>query len=156
MTTTRNAREFREIAQSDVGKGLFYAFGRTWMTSGFIGRILPGDVGKRVYLNGDELQVENDEQRAKRLARGGLVRHDVRHEVALVDSAAMRSWHMMYLGAFVALRIDNVEMAQELALTTFADEEVTRAIAMMRDGKPGDRVYPALEWLREQRAKAKR
>jgi hypothetical protein len=33
-----------------------------------IGRVQPGDVGKRVYRVGDILQVENDDQRAARLA----------------------------------------------------------------------------------------
>jgi len=31
-----------------------------------LGRILPGDLGKRVYLTGSIIQIENDEQRAKR------------------------------------------------------------------------------------------
>ena len=47
----------------------FIAFGRVWMALDFIGRILPGDVGKRVYQVGGILQVENDEQRARRLAK---------------------------------------------------------------------------------------
>lgn len=59
-------RPFREITSDDIGKTTFRAFGKSWLVSGFIGRVLPGDVGKRVYLVGDILQVENDEQRAKR------------------------------------------------------------------------------------------
>ena len=59
-------RQYREITEDDVGKSLFAAFGRTWPTSGFMGRILSIDVGKRVYLVGDILQVENDEQRTER------------------------------------------------------------------------------------------
>jgi len=61
-------RPYREITTADIGKSTFHAFGKAWQTSGFIGRILPGDVGKRVYLVGDILQVENDEQRDKRLS----------------------------------------------------------------------------------------
>lgn len=59
-------RRFREITTRDVGRALFSAFGRQWPVSGWIGHIGPRDVGKRVYLVGDVLQVENDEQRATR------------------------------------------------------------------------------------------
>ncbi len=59
-------REYRSITTEDVGKSLFKAFGRTWSTSGFIGRILSGDVGKHVYLVENNLQVESDEQRDRR------------------------------------------------------------------------------------------
>ena len=52
----------REITKYDVGKMVFNAIGRSWLTVNFIGRILPQDVGKRVYLVGDILQVENKEQ----------------------------------------------------------------------------------------------
>lgn len=62
-------RPYRDIAADDVGKWLFGAFGRRWPVSSFIGRIMPHDVGKRVYLVGDILQVENDEQRDARMAR---------------------------------------------------------------------------------------
>lgn len=33
-----------------------------------MGRLLPGDIGKRVYRVGDIIQVENDDQRATRHA----------------------------------------------------------------------------------------
>lgn len=59
-------REFVEIEATDVDSETFRAFGRNWPVCDFIGRILPGDVGKRVYLMRGILQVENDEQRAKR------------------------------------------------------------------------------------------
>ena len=60
-------REYREITQADVGKVLFPAFGRKWAVSEFIGRIMPQDVGKRVYkVAPDMVQVENNEQRARR------------------------------------------------------------------------------------------
>lgn len=54
------------LAPDDVGRSTLHAYGRTWMVSSFMGRVLPGDVGKRVYLVGDVLQVENDEQRSAR------------------------------------------------------------------------------------------
>ena len=59
-------RQFVTIAQADVERPFFKAFGRSWPASDFIGRVLPGDVGKRVYLVGDILQVENEEQRTRR------------------------------------------------------------------------------------------
>ena len=64
---------FVTIGAEDVGKATIKAFGQTWLVSSFIGKIFPGDVGKRVYRAatnaGDSfiLQVENDEQRDKRL-----------------------------------------------------------------------------------------
>jgi hypothetical protein len=60
--------KFYELTKADVGKSQHRIFGRVWRVSDWIGRVLPHDVGKRVYLSGDILQVENDEQRAKRLA----------------------------------------------------------------------------------------
>ena len=67
-------RPFYEIGPRDVGKTLLHMFGGPVQTSSFIGRVLPCDVGKRVYavatVGGDyTLQVENDSQRAARLAR---------------------------------------------------------------------------------------
>lgn len=62
-------RQYREISTQDVEQPFFKAFGQVWPTSGFIGRVLRQDVGKRVYLVGGILQVENDEQRAMRLAK---------------------------------------------------------------------------------------
>ena len=37
--------------------------------SGLMGRVLPIDIGKRIYDVGGVLQVENNEQRDKRLAK---------------------------------------------------------------------------------------
>lgn len=54
------------LTTEDVGQPIIHAFGQTWMVDGFIGKILPGDVGKRVYIVGEILQVENDEQRDAR------------------------------------------------------------------------------------------
>ena len=64
-------RQFVTIEQADVERPFFKAFGRSWPTSNFIGRVLPGDISKRVYLVGDILQVESEEQRARRGVEGG-------------------------------------------------------------------------------------
>jgi hypothetical protein len=65
-----------EIVASDVGRATIHAFGRPWQVSTFLGQVLPGDVGKRVYRTRDHadvsdvsdvLQVENNEQRDRRL-----------------------------------------------------------------------------------------
>lgn len=64
--------KFVEITAEHVNKSLFTAFGQTWPVSGFIGRVLPQDVGKRVYYVGGCLEVESDAQRAARLVRGAL------------------------------------------------------------------------------------
>ncbi len=53
------------IAASDVGKPTITFGGVSWLVSSFLGQILPGDVGKRVFLNRGTLQIEN-KQRAKR------------------------------------------------------------------------------------------
>ena len=65
--TEPKSREYREITPADVGRSLFKAFGRQWPVSGFIGRIMPADVGKRVYRTGDRVvSVESAEQFQKR------------------------------------------------------------------------------------------
>jgi len=67
--------DYYELRAKDVGKPWLHAFGYVWPVSGFIGRILPQDVGKRVYWRGNTkynrgiLQVENNEQRNARTAR---------------------------------------------------------------------------------------
>jgi hypothetical protein len=67
-------RPFYEIGPHDVGKATLHMFGGMVPADAFIGRVLPCDVGKRVYavatIGGDyTLQVENDSQRAARLAK---------------------------------------------------------------------------------------
>ena len=59
--------------------------------------------------------------------------------------------HGMYLGAFIALDIVNIRMASDLAELTRSTDEATKAILIMRASQQGDRVWPALEWLRGQR-----
>lgn len=61
------------LNESDIGKPIIHAFGQAWLTSNFIGQVLSCDVGKRVYLRSGILQVENDEQRFRRL-QGELMR----------------------------------------------------------------------------------
>ncbi len=57
-----------ELTADHVGKALIHAFDRNWSVSSFIGRVLPGDVGKRVYLvSRDTLQAESHEQFHRRL-----------------------------------------------------------------------------------------
>ena len=60
-------KPYYELKASDIGQHTIRAFGRTWLTQNFMGQVLPGDVGKRVYQFNDILQVENDEQRERRL-----------------------------------------------------------------------------------------
>ena len=59
-------RPFYTITQQDVGRSFLLVFGRTWMVQDFLGRVMPRDVGKRVYevtTSGlSILAVENDEQ----------------------------------------------------------------------------------------------
>ena len=57
------------LTEDDVNRWLLRAFGRQWPVSWFMGRITDRDVGKRVYLRGGILQVENDEQLARRLGQ---------------------------------------------------------------------------------------
>lgn len=63
----RARRPFVTITEADRHRPFFRAFGTVWLKSSFIGRILPGDVGKRVYLVDGILQVENDAQRERRV-----------------------------------------------------------------------------------------
>lgn len=51
-------RYVRTIESDEIGKSL-----------PFFGRVLPNDVGKRIYLSDGILQYENDEQRDKRRER---------------------------------------------------------------------------------------
>jgi len=59
-------RRYVEIEERHVGEPLLRAFGKLWPVSSFIGWIRAKDVGKRVYLVDGILQVENDDQLAKR------------------------------------------------------------------------------------------
>ena len=62
-----------ELTKEDVGQPIIHAFEQVWMVDAFMGQILPGDVGKRVFVVKDStdkfdfLQVENNEQRDDRL-----------------------------------------------------------------------------------------
>ena len=60
-------RPFYTIKTEDVARANLRAFGRVWPVSGFLGRVLESDIGKRVYLNPSGfVQVENDSQRDQR------------------------------------------------------------------------------------------
>lgn len=56
-----------ELKESDVGKRFLKFGGQHLRLSGIMGVVLPNDVGKRLYKRGDIYQVENDEQRDRRL-----------------------------------------------------------------------------------------
>ena len=56
------------LTSEDVGKAHIHVFGQMWPVSRFLGRVMNCDVGKRVYLRGGVLQVENQEQHAARMA----------------------------------------------------------------------------------------
>jgi hypothetical protein len=58
----RTASNYYEIQPGDVGQSVIRSFGYAWSVTGFIGRILPMDVGKRVYMRNRVLQVESNEQ----------------------------------------------------------------------------------------------
>ncbi len=63
---------FRTITPNDVRRPSFRAFGQAWPVVDFMGEIQPRDVGKRVYLVDDIVQVENDEQFRDRMRKQGL------------------------------------------------------------------------------------
>lgn len=70
----RRLNIYYTIQSDDVGSAFLYAFHGVWIVSSFMGQILPGDVGKRVYLCSSVagprmLAVENDEQFKRRLER---------------------------------------------------------------------------------------
>lgn len=94
-SVSMKTESYYEITKKDIGRRTIKAFGKTWRCEEFIGRILPGDVGKRVFRRGEIVQVENDEQRAKRLdLRGESLRAaapDLLEAVeALLDAYAPR------------------------------------------------------------------
>lgn len=60
---------FYTITHADVSSFAIRAFGKVWPAVDFIGRVMLQDIGKRVYLRGEILQVENHKQFAARLAR---------------------------------------------------------------------------------------
>lgn len=60
-------REFYTVQHADVGKRFLRLFGRLRLVD-CLGQVLPMDIGKRIYLVGDVLQVENTEQFRRRLA----------------------------------------------------------------------------------------
>lgn len=65
------ARAFYTLTAADVGRHTLRIFGRNVPASHFIGQVLPGDVGKRCYDVDGIVQVENEAQRAARVASSG-------------------------------------------------------------------------------------
>lgn len=67
-------RHVHTIGPEDVGRHSHKIAGRSWLVSDWIGRVLPSDIGKRVFLTEDctgrgILSVENDVQRDRRISR---------------------------------------------------------------------------------------
>tara|TARA_Y100000310_G_scaffold300947_1_gene336994 strand:- start:32 stop:247 length:216 start_codon:yes stop_codon:yes gene_type:complete len=67
---------FHTIHEGNINQPFLRIFGGVWPVSGFLGRILPSDVGKRIYLRGGILQAENNQQRRKRWDREGYMLED--------------------------------------------------------------------------------
>ena len=85
---TSAARNHYTITRADVGKAFLRAFGCAWPMSAVLGRVLAQDVGKRLYRvrradgMSDILQVENEAQRAARLAHEPERCHEIVHSWA--------------------------------------------------------------------------
>lgn len=60
-------------------------------------------------------------------------------------------WNGMYTGALIALDVQSLKRAPELAELTRTDGEAWAAIAIMRRSTAPDRVELAIEWLRMRR-----
>lgn len=65
------------LRKEDIGARTIHVDGRPYCLPPVLGFVLPRDVGKRLYINKDEvgmldaLSVENDEQRDRRLGWSG-------------------------------------------------------------------------------------
>jgi hypothetical protein len=68
-------------------------------------------------------------------------------------SPFMRAAHLCYYGAFLALGIQNLDVAADLARVTRTEDELVQAVARLRGAvHANDRVWPVLNWLRELRS----
>jgi hypothetical protein len=87
---------------------------------------------------------------------GTTLRHAAQRtaEKGSQDAIAAYGYQMMYLGAFAALNIKNGVMLFALVDLTRSDAEAAEVVARLRDAKEGDRVWPALAYLRALRAGA--
>ena len=86
-----DSRHVRTLTEADATtqRVLIKAGGRTfWLRESF-GPILRNDVGKRVYLVGDILQVENDAQRDARL---GSNDNDLDEQVEHAQRVSQQEW----------------------------------------------------------------
>ncbi len=75
-----------------------------------------------------------------------------------------QGWHMMYLGALIALDINDSDAAKTLSGITSSDEEAITAITRIRHASISERaaaerkqpsgnpLFPAFQYLREERA----
>ena len=60
-------RPYYTITEQDINKRFLKVFGKTWSLSDLCGHIMSIDVGKRIYLVKNILQIENQEQFENRL-----------------------------------------------------------------------------------------
>lgn len=65
--------------------------------------------------------------------------------------ASMSTFEAMYRGALIALDVSSLRMAPWLGRLTRTEGEAWAVIALMRKAPAGDRVRPAIEWLRARR-----
>lgn len=59
-------RGYYTLTEADVGMATIRCFGKIWLVADFLGRVLPQDVGKRVYSVMGIIQAENEYQEAER------------------------------------------------------------------------------------------
>ncbi len=59
-------RGYYVLTEADVGRPTIRCFGKVWIVADFLGRVLPQDVGKRVYRVMGIIQAENEHQKAER------------------------------------------------------------------------------------------
>lgn len=149
-------REHYTISQEDVGKPWIMAFGKTWQVLDFMGRILPGDVGKRIYrvpcndpTANSILQVENDASRDARVKAQVLAEYE-RHSMPRAILGSIRLDHVN-VPDLVAQLIDFMMMfgvnldfyvSDNMLKITTTDHPVQRLEA-------AEKNYVALDLIRE-------
>lgn len=85
-----NRAEYYTITANDIGKTSFWFHGFQRFTD-VIGRVLPQDIGKRIYERNGVMQVENQEQFEKRIA---AEMHDNAEREAIMSG---RSFSQVYI-----------------------------------------------------------
>lgn len=63
----------------------------------------------------------------------------------------VRLYEVVYTGALMALRVKALDNARELASLTRNNADLAAAIEVMAAAREGDRVWPALDFLRRLR-----